>query len=287
MVQHIEPKIIYTFARQNAWVVKPAWHNIYSTKQTTIKFSKPFIMEQQPWYTTWFDSPYYHILYKNHDQQEAQLTLDRLLNAMQIKPGGRVLDLACGKGRHAIYLAGKGFDVTGIDISPASIAYARQFEQENLAFYQHDMRQPFRMHYYDAILNMFTSFGYFETDADHLKTLINVSKQLQSSGLFLLDFFNSVWVRSVMAPENQITVDEISFKINKRIEGGSILKTIQFFADGRDWHFQERVRLFELEDFERMFALAGLKIKQLYGTYLLDPFEVKTTPRLILVAEKP
>ena len=243
------------------------------------------IMKKE-WFAAWFDSPYYYILYKNHDENEAKNTLDRLLAAMQLKPHARVLDLACGKGRHSKYLAEKGYDVTGIDISHSSIAFARQFEHDNLSFYQHDMRLPFRINYYDAVLNMFTSFGYFQTDEDHLRTLKNVAKELHRDGLFLLDFFNTEWVRQHLVPEDRKTVDGIEFHLKKHISGGYVYKSVTFHAENKDFHFREKVRLFEYADFERLFDQAGLNILQTFGNYQLDPFDVATSPRLILIARK-
>jgi len=134
---------------------------------------------KKDWFSAWFDSPYYHTLYKSRDEEEAQNTLDNLLRALDLPEGAQILDLACGKGRHSRYLASKGFDVTGLDISDASITFARQFEHERLAFFQHDMRVPFRFNYFDAVMNMFTSFGYFETDRDHLLALSNIQTGLK------------------------------------------------------------------------------------------------------------
>src|SRR5688500_2509825 len=117
---------------------------------------------EQEWFSTWFDSPYYHILYNNRDEQEAEQFMDKLLAYLHPKPHEKVLDLACGKGRHSVYLNQKGFDVTGIDLSEQSIAYARQFENERLHFAVHDMREVYQPETFDFILNLFTSFGYFE-----------------------------------------------------------------------------------------------------------------------------
>lgn len=241
---------------------------------------------KKEWFDSWFDSPYYHILYKNHDENEAKNTLDRILRAMDLKPGARVLDLACGKGRHSKYLAEQGYDVTGIDISHASIEFARQFEQENLSFYQHDMRLPFRTNYYDAVLNMFTSFGYFHSDQDHLRTLLHVGKELNHNGLFLLDFFNTTWVRAHLVSKDHKTVDGITFQLKKSIEDGYVYKSVTFHADGKDFLFREKVRLFEYADFEHLFALAGLQIVQTFGSYQLEPFDLDSSPRLILIARK-
>ena len=241
---------------------------------------------KKEWFAEWFDSPYYHILYKNHDETEAKTALDNLLNTMSLPTEARILDLACGKGRHSKYLAEKGFDVTGLDISMASIAFARQFEHEHLTFYQHDMRLPFRMNYYDAVMNMFTSFGYFKTDADHLKTLINVSKGLRKDGLFLLDFFNANWVRDNLVVKAEKTVDGLTFHLHKSIRKGYVYKTVDFKTGGRHFEFREKVRLFDLQDFQNLFDKAGLELIKTFGSYALEPYDPQVSKRLILLARK-
>ncbi|TNE69650.1 MAG: class I SAM-dependent methyltransferase [Bacteroidetes bacterium] len=239
------------------------------------------------WFASWFDSPYYHILYQSHDDNEARHFIDKLLRPLALPGGARLLDLACGKGRHARYLAEKGYVVTGLDISPASIAYARHFEYERLSFFQHDMRLPFRINYFDGILNIFTSFGYFDTDQDHLATLINVYKGLKPGGLFLLDYFNANWVRQNLVRHETKILDGISFHLTKTIRSGWVHKRVQFVTGGRKFTFRERVRLFGLEDFQQMFKAAGLEMREYYGDYDLQAFDPAVSKRLILIAQKP
>lgn len=239
------------------------------------------------WFATWFDSPYYHILYQSHDDKEARGFIDNLITPLALPSGARILDLGCGKGRHARYLAEKGFDVTGLDISAASIAFARHFEHDHLSFFQHDMRLPFRMNYFDGIVNIFTSFGYFDTDRDHLRTLVNVSKGLKPGGLFLLDFFNSNWVRQNLVPHEMKVLDGIEFHVRKTVRGNRVYKRVDFTTGGRRFTFRERVRLFTLEDFKNLFQAAGLNLQHIYGDYSLQPFNPKDSSRLILIAQKP
>lgn len=239
------------------------------------------------WFADWFDSPYYHILYQSHDDTEAKLFIDNLLQILPLREGARVLDLACGKGRHARYLAENGFDVTGLDVSTSSIAFARHFEHERLSFYQHDMRLPFRINYFDAILNIFTSFGYFSTDRDHVNTLRNVFKGLKPGGLFVLDFFNAVWVRNNLIRAETKTIDGIEFQLKKYIRGKHVFKQVDFETGGRPFQFRERVRLFSMSDFQQMFSAVGLKLLDAYGDHNLEPFDSIASKRLILLAEKP
>lgn len=239
------------------------------------------------WFENWFDSPYYHILYQSHDDTEAKWFIDNLLEFLPLKQGTRLLDLACGKGRHARYLAEKGFEVTGLDVSPASIAFARHFENERLSFYQHDMRLPFRINYFDGIFNMFTSFGYFSTDRDHLRTLQNVYKGLQPGGFFILDFFNSTWVRKHLVRAEIKTLDGIEFQLKKSVRGQHVFKQVIFETGGRRFQFRERVRLYTLADFVQLLDAAGLRLLHTFGDHDLRPFEPQTSKRLVIVADKP
>ena len=243
-------------------------------------------MSKNEWFAEWFDSPYYHTLYQKHDDYDAQRALDNLLSTMHLPKEARVLDLACGKGRHARYLADKGFDVTGLDISEKSIAFASQFSNDRLNFYQHDMRLPFRINYYDAVVNFFTSFGYFDNDADHLRSIRNIAKGLRPKGLLLLDYFNSEWVRRHLVASEHKTLDDITFHLTKWLENGHVFKRVECTVNGREYQFQERVRLFELTDFQMLIEQSGLHLKAIYGGYDLRPFDPETSERLILRAEK-
>ena len=253
------------------------------------------------WFANWFDSPYYHILYQNHNEQSAKDFIDNLFQKLTpqyltLHPTSfyKILDLACGKGRHSRYMASKGFDVTGTDLSENSIRFARQFEAENLTFFEHDMRKPFRINYFDYIFNFFTSFGYFEKDEDNVTALKCVHDGLKDDGTFILDYFNANWVRQTMKTDYTETAKNIVFHIHKHIENGHIYKTISFEGipefDGltvkKNYTFQEKVRLFTLTDFENLFEKADLKIINKYGDYDLNPFDEQTSNRLIIKAIK-
>lgn len=241
---------------------------------------------EKEWFAEWFDSPYYHVLYKKHDDQDAQKALDILLSALHLHAGARVLDLACGKGRHARYLAEKGYDVTGLDISMQSIQFASAFEHDRLAFYQHDMRLPFRINYFDAVVNFFTSFGYFDNDADHKKSLVNIAKELKPNGLLLLDYFNSDWVRAHIIPAETKEIDGIQFRMTKWVDENHVFKKVEFETGGQSYAFQERVRLFTLDDFRNLLEASGLHIKEVYGGYQLENYDPVQSQRLIIIAHK-
>lgn len=243
-------------------------------------------MDKKEWFASWFDSPYYHVLYQNHNDSEARAFINALLAQLAPPQYARVLDLACGKGRHSRYLAAQNLDVVGIDLSENSILFAQQFETENLTFYQHDMRKPFRTNYFDYIFNFFTSFGYFDKDADNIATLRAVASGLTTEGVLVIDYFNAEYVRQILNPNYTQIADNIEFKIKKRIENGYVFKNIQFDAEGKHFEYEERVRLFELADFEQMLAQTGFKMIATFGSYQLAPFTLHDSPRLIMVAQK-
>ena len=238
------------------------------------------------WFESWFDSPYYHILYSDRDYKEAELFIDNLINKFNPKPDAHFLDLGCGKGRHSIYLNKKHFNVTGIDLSCESIKYAKQFENNLLHFYVHDMRKLFEVDKFDFVLNMFTSFGYFDKEEDDYSVIYNVSKALKQDGIFVLDFLNAEKIIPVIKSHEIKTVDGIEFSIDKKSEDNFIIKDIYFCDKGKDYHFQECLKAITLTDFEKLFAENHLKIIDLRGNYNLDVFDSKTSDRLILIAKK-
>ncbi|MCF7560912.1 class I SAM-dependent methyltransferase [Sabulilitoribacter multivorans] len=234
------------------------------------------------WFTSWFDTPFYHTLYKDRDAREAQEFMDTLTQYLNLPVGGTILDLACGKGRHARYLNKLGYDVTGADLSENSIAFAKQFENHRLHFEVHDMCKPFNKQF-DAVFNLFTSFGYFEHDEDNLKTIKAIKADLNESGFGVIDFMNSEYVIDHLVPEEVKTVDDIEFHLKRYVKDGYIIKDITFVADGEDYNFQERVRAFTLNDFDALFEQADAYLLDVFGDYKLRKFSAKTSERLIMI----
>ncbi len=234
------------------------------------------------WFTSWFDTPFYHILYKDRDHNEAHNFMDALSDYLNLPEGGTILDLACGKGRHALYLNTLGYDVTGVDLSDNSIAYAKQFENHRLRFEVHDMCKPYPKQF-DAVFNLFTSFGYFDKEIDNLNTIKAIKTELNDSGFGVIDFMNSEFVIDNLVPEDIKTVDGIDFNLKRYVEDGYIVKDITFTADGNDYNFQERVRAFTLQDFELLFEQADVHLLDVFGDYKLRKFNSKTSERLVLI----
>tara|TARA_R110002049_G_scaffold309298_2_gene520490 strand:- start:13236 stop:13967 length:732 start_codon:yes stop_codon:yes gene_type:complete len=234
------------------------------------------------WFTSWFDTPYYHILYKDRDDTEAHAFMETLTEYLNMPSGSSILDLACGKGRHALYLNKIGYDVTGIDLSENSIDFAKQFENHRLHFDVHNMCKPYPKQF-DAVFNLFTSFGYFEEDADNLKTIKAIKAELNAFGFGVIDFMNSEFVIDNLVPEEVKTVDDIDFHLKRYVEDGYIIKDITFTANGENHHFKERVRAFTLSDFETLFEQADVHLFDIFGDYKLRKFNAKTSERLVMI----
>ncbi len=240
------------------------------------------IKDTQQWFASWFDTKYYHILYKDRDYSEAQQFMDNLTKYLNIPEGGTILDLACGKGRHSVYLNSLGYKVTGIDLSENSIADAKQYENETLHFNVHDMTKPYPKTF-DAVFNLFTSFGYFDDEASNLYTISSIKAELNEFGFGVIDFMNTEYVIDNLVAENTKTVDGIVFHQKRKLESGFIVKDILFEAEGEKFEYQERVRAFTLSDFEALFEKADVYLLDVFGDYKLRKFDTKTSERLILI----
>jgi len=238
--------------------------------------------ETNNWFTSWFDTPYYHILYKDRDYEEAQLFMDNLTNYLNLPEDAKILDLACGKGRHSIYLNQLGYDVTGADLSENSIAAASTHANDTLHFEVHDMREPFEQKF-DAIFNLFTSFGYFEQDSDNIVTLKAICKSLTEYGFGVIDFMNVKHTIDNLVPKEVKTVDGIDFHVKRFYIDDHIIKEIDFEDKGKKYHFVEKVKALTLEDFETIMEEAGIYLLDTFGDYKLRKFYKNESPRLIMI----
>lgn len=243
---------------------------------------------QQTWFKDWFNSPYYHMLYFNRDNKEAAAFIDKLIGYLKPPPGSTMLDVACGKGRHSIQLANEGFDVTGIDLSDDSINEALQHETDTLHFYRHDMRLPFWINYYAYAFNFFTSFGYFKTRREHDDAVRTIAQAIKVNGTFVMDYLNVHYAEDHLIHQSEKTIDDVNFIITKWYDETHFYKKIIIEVEGlqEPLVFTEKVAKFSLGDFTEMFAYQGLQIQEVFGDYNFSNYDVKRSPRLVMIAKK-
>lgn len=236
------------------------------------------------WFAEWFDSPYYHLLYQHRSEEEACGFVEAVQQKLQLAVNSTVLELACGRGRHAKAFAALGMDVCGVDLSPESIAEAARDETDNLHFYVHDMRKPFRIGYFDLVTNLFTSFGYFRSEHDHVLAARSIAEALKPGGIFLIDFVNRApAIRHNAAHAEEIIEREgVRFHIHRSSNATHLLKDIRIKDGDTLLHYTERVHHFSLEDLKQLFLAQGLTLWDSAGTYDLQPYKVDTSPRMIL-----
>lgn len=239
------------------------------------------------WYATWFSTKYYDRLYGHRDMQEAAHFVQNLLAYLHPAPGARFLDAACGKGRHATLLAEQGFDVTGIDLSFRNIREAIAVSGERVSFFQHDMRRVFRVNYFDVIFNFYTSFGYFEDPNDDLRCLRAFAAGLKPGGRLMIDFLNMEYARRHLVEDESKVIDDTEFTITKSFEDGFLQKHIEIRCPEGRHTITEKVRALDKTDLEALMAAAGMQTVDVFGDYDLAPFDLSTSERLILIAQKP
>tara|TARA_B100001057_G_scaffold108236_1_gene105969 strand:+ start:2703 stop:3422 length:720 start_codon:yes stop_codon:yes gene_type:complete len=232
----------------------------------------------------WFDTPYYSLLYKKRNEKEAQLFIDNILNKINIKTNSKVLDLACGSGRHSKYLEKKGFNVIGVDKSKQNIFIAKKYENEKLKFINQEMTDNINIEF-DAVFNFFTSFGYLDHKYNY-DTIENISKNLKPDGLFIIDFLNHKFIRDNIVVKEEKIIKNIKFNIYRYIKDNCIYKKISFIDNKNEYNFTEKVMLLDFKDFENYFLKNNLKTIDIYGDYKLSSFDINKSPRLIIISKK-
>jgi len=245
-------------------------------------------MSEQAWYKEWFNSPFYHKLYFERDDKEASAFILKLIDHLKPAHGSYMLDVACGRGRHSRILAEKGFNVTGIDISFDSIAFAKKYEKDTLEFYQHDMRLPFRVNYFDHTFNFFTSFGYFKTRREHDDAIRTIANGLKPNGIFVIDYLNVHYSEDHLVHNEEKTINGTRYEIRRWHDETHFYKKIiitdTLLLQAID--YTEKVSKFSFGDLNDMLSYHGLQVQEVFGDYQLGNYDVRTKPRLIIVAKK-
>lgn len=245
-------------------------------------------MAEKEWYKEWFNSPFYHKLYFERDEKEAENFIRKLVGHLHLKPGSNLLDVGCGRGRHCVILASLGFDVTGVDISPDSIEYAKESESETLHFYVHDVRLPFWGNYFDYAFNFFTSFGYFRTRREHDAAIRTIANSLKPGGVFVIDYLNAHYAEEHLLPGITKHFNGTTYDIEKWDDESHFYKKIKISDASliQPLEYSEKVAKFSLGDFTDMLSYHGMQVEEVFGDYHLNGYDVIKTPRLIIVARK-
>jgi len=236
-------------------------------------------MAEQAWYKEWFNSPFYHKLYFERDEKEAEAFIKKMIGHLHPAPG---------KGRHSTILASLGYNVTGIDISYDSIAFAKQFEKDNLDFFVHDMRLPFWGNYFHYAFNFFTSFGYFKTRREHDDAIRTIARSLRPGGLLVIDYLNVHYAEEHMRHDEIKKIGDTIYTIHRWDDETHFYKKITVTDPSllQPLDYTEQVAKFTLGDFTDMLSFQGLQVQEISGDYQFNSYDTRKTPRLILIAAK-
>ncbi|MBK8955418.1 MAG: class I SAM-dependent methyltransferase [Saprospiraceae bacterium] len=241
---------------------------------------------RKDWFEDWFETDYYKLLYRQRDAREASQFADRLVRYLNLPQGAYILDVGCGRGRYARAFAQLGYDVTGIDISFKKTEDNVRHANNHLHFYRHDMRRIFRVNYFDAVLNLFTSFGYFDSMSDEKNAAKCMALNLKTGGFLVIDYLNPEHIKQHFKAQETVIREGITFHIRKSLNCDNICKEIEISDGDQRFHFKEQVRLFGLEDLIQLFKPFRLQLQHVFGNYRLESFENESSERIILIFRK-
>lgn len=238
------------------------------------------------WYRSWFGTRYYALLYGHRNESDAQVWVDAILKRLELRSGAQLLDMACGRGRHAGWFHDRGLRVTGIDISAESIAEARALHPA-VEFHVHDMREPFADQRFDAVTCLFTSLGYFDTVEDDLRALVAAFMALRPGGHLVVDFMNSPRVLKELVPQERFTRENVDFEITRAVEGRVIVKHIRITDGDQVEEFEERVQALLPEEIEALAVEAGFELLDRTDGPVTRPYSEETSDRCVLWMKRP
>jgi len=250
------------------------------------------------WYADWFDAEQYELVYRDRDTADAERLAALIEREAKPAADDTLLDVATGRGRHALVLADRGHRIVGLDLAPLAIATARRRAADaglsgRASFVLGDMRHlPFEPESFHGVINLFTSFGYFEAETDHVRTVREIARVLKPGGWLFQDVLNAPYLREHLVPFDERVVDGVHVRQSRRIvddaPGGPRVEKIIVLrrGTGPPDTFLESVRLFDRADFDRLYREAGLELEGTFGDYDGGPAGADR-PRLILHARRP
>jgi len=237
------------------------------------------------WFKEWFNSEEYLNVYRHRDEEDAEKLLNLILNETRLPDKANILDAACGAGRHSIFLSSKGFNVVGFDLSKTLLFRAKKDASEkniNLNLICADIRRIYFKRKFDLILNLFTSFGYFNSDEENFSFVENIFGSMNSGSAYVFDYFNKEFLLNNLVDESIKVIGDRQITERRKFEGERIVKEIDINSNGNINSYFESVRLYDAEFIIDMFEKTGFRTGQIFGDYDGHSFEKAISPRLII-----
>jgi ubiquinone/menaquinone biosynthesis C-methylase UbiE len=239
------------------------------------------------WYQKSFGNDYL-LVYKHRDLQGAYHEVKKMIDWLHLPQGAEVLDLCCGMGRHSMALTEFGYRVTGVDLSEVLLTEAKKRDEgHQVQWHRGDMREVPLKATFQAVVNLFTSFGYFDEDWENERVLLEINRLLEPGGKFIIDYMNPAYVKANLVPASERLVDGLQIRETRRIEDGFVRKHIVISEPGEpDRDYAEQVKLYDQASFKGMLEHAGLQVDDIFGGYDGHAYEAEHSPRMIFLGHK-
>ncbi|MBN2571548.1 MAG: class I SAM-dependent methyltransferase [Ignavibacteriales bacterium] len=241
------------------------------------------------WFIDWFNSDEYLKVYQHRDDKDAKDLVDLILRNISIPNNSKILDSSCGAGRHSILLAKKGYSVTAFDLSKKLLKVARQKAKEQnvkINFLNADIRNIYFKTKFELILNLFTSFGYFDNDDENFAFIKKSYELLNPNGYLILDYFNTEYLKKNIKQETHKKVQDIEIIELREIIADRIFKRIKIYRQDRLFkEFYESVKLYSYDILKQVFKSVGYREYLKFGDYSCNPYN-SNSERLIILFQK-
>jgi SAM-dependent methyltransferase len=241
------------------------------------------------WFKEWFNTKEYLNVYRHRNEQDAKELIELILDNIILQNNSHVLDLACGPGRHSILFAQKNFKVTAVDLSSNLLKVAKEASGKALVtvkFIQADLRDLCLKSKFSLVVNLFTSFGYFEDDNDNFKLFKKAFACLNENGYFVLDYFNKGYLEKKIVPRSEDFMNDEKIIQERKIEGERVIKKITILKNKSEKHFMESVRIYTKDELTGEIEKTGFRIEKIFGGIRGRTFDLETSPRIIIIAKK-
>lgn len=238
------------------------------------------------WYKDWFNSDFYLHVYSHRNNEDAKKLVGLILSKIKLPPSAKILDSSCGNGRHAILFAKKGYEVTGFDLSTRLLELAAkecEIQKLNVKLVRADIRNFCVKEKFDLIVNLFTSFGYFESDEENFLFFKNALKMMHKESFLIFDYFNYDYIVNNLVEEDFKRYDEILVRQKRKIIDERIIKEITIEKNGEKFSYNESVKLYRINELVDVFTKFGFKPIEFLGDYYGNSFSESDSPRLIMI----
>ena len=244
---------------------------------------------KENWYQQWFASEEYLDVYRHRNDEDSERIINLILSNIDLASNAKILDAACGAGRHSINFAEKGYNVRGFDLSETLLKIAqKEAEEKNLdiEFSLADKRFFKIDEKFDLIVSLFTSFGYFYSVDENFAFPRNAFHMLSENGYYVLDYLNKVFLEENLVKFSHRIIHNKEIKESREISEGRVVKRIEIRKNGEKKEFFESVKLYSFGDIENEFSRIGFKVFKVFGDYSGEIFDQSKSERCIIIFKK-